>query len=94
MKFKTVGVAVAAAFGLAASVVPANAENFTLRIGSGHNPGPVGYVKMMRDFFVPQVTERVAAQTDHTVEFVEGYAGTIVSVFETLEGVQDGVASE
>ena len=93
-KLKAGGLATAIGFGVAtalSAIAPANAENFTLRIGSGHNPGPVGYVKMMSEFFVPQVTERVAARTDHTVEFIEGYAGTIVGVFDTLEGVQDGV---
>lgn len=93
-RFNTLGLAAVLGLGAATAMsafAPASAENFTLRIGSGHNPGPVGYVKMMRDFFVPQVTERVAARTDHTIEFVEGYSGTIVGVFETLEGVQDGV---
>lgn len=93
-KLKAAGLATAVGFGVAtamAAFAPASAENFTLRIGSGHNPGPVGYVKMMTEFFVPQVVERVAARTGHTVDFVEGYAGTIVGTNDTLEGVQSGV---
>ena len=88
---KTAGVVTALGVGIAASIAPASADNFTLRIGSGHSNVVTPYVKMMAEFFVPEVVLRVADRTGHTVEFVEGYAGTIVGVNDTLEGVQDGV---
>jgi C4-dicarboxylate-binding protein DctP len=68
----------------------ANAEDITLRIASGHAPGVV-YVNLMRDFFEVEVKKRVEERTDHTVNFVQGYAGSIVKTNETLEGVQDNI---
>ena len=45
----------------------------------------------MQNFFVPEVTKRVAARTKHKVEFIEGYGGAMVKVADTLEGVQSGI---
>ena len=69
---------------------PAAAENIKLRIASGHPPANT-YVNLMQNFFVPEVTKRVAARTKHKVEFVEGYGGAMVKVADTLEGVQSGI---
>jgi TRAP-type C4-dicarboxylate transport system substrate-binding protein len=68
----------------------AYADDITLRIASGHAPGVV-YVNLMRDFFEVEVKKRVEERTDHTVNFVQGYAGSIVKTNETLEGVQDNI---
>lgn len=78
----------AAAMALMAST--AQAEDITLRIGSGHPPG-VYYVGKMIDTFQVELQKRVAERTDHTISFVEGYSGSIVKVNEVLEGVQDGL---
>jgi TRAP-type C4-dicarboxylate transport system substrate-binding protein len=45
----------------------------------------------MSDFFAVEVKNRVEAQTDHTVTFVEAYGGSIAGVAETLESVQQGI---
>ena len=82
---------VAAAVLLGASAAPALAETFTLRIGSGHPNGPSVYVTDTANFFVPEVKRRVAEETEHEIEFVEGYGGAIVGVAETLEAVQNGI---
>lgn len=66
------------------------AEEITLRIGSGHPPGVV-YAGLMIDYFQPELKRRVEERTDHTINFVEGYSGSIVKVTEVLEGVQDGI---
>lgn len=68
----------------------AYAEDITLRIGSGHPPGVV-YAGLMIDYFQPELKRRVEERTDHTINFVEGYSGSIVKVTEVLEGVQDGI---
>jgi TRAP-type C4-dicarboxylate transport system substrate-binding protein len=81
---------VACLLGLTAAALPAQAENIKLRIASGH-PAVNTYVNLMQSFFVPEVTKRVAARTKHTVEFVEGYGGSMVKVADTLEGVQSGI---
>ncbi len=69
----------------------AGADTITLRIGSGHPNGPAVYVTDTANFFVPEVKRRVAEETEHTVEFVEGYGGAIAGVAETLEAVQNGI---
>ncbi len=68
----------------------ASAADIKLRIASGHPPANT-YVNLMQNFFVPEVTKRVAARTKHKVEFIEGYGGSIVKVADTLEGVQSGI---
>jgi TRAP-type C4-dicarboxylate transport system substrate-binding protein len=75
-------------FGLASGV--ARADDFKLRIASGH-PAVNTYVNLMQNFFVPEVMKRVAARTKHKVEFIEGYGGSMVKVADTLEGVQSGI---
>ena len=79
--------AAALAAGLATG---AAAEDITLRIGSGHPPGVV-YAGLMIDYFQPELKRRVEERTDHTINFVEGYSGSIAKVTETLEAVQDGI---
>lgn len=79
-----------AAAAMAMMAGSANAEEITLRIGSGHPPG-VYYVGQMVDYFQVEFQARVAERTDHTITFVEGYSGSIVKVNEVLEGVQDGI---
>ena len=66
------------------------AADIKLRIASGHPPANT-YVNLMQNFFVPEVTKRVAARTKHKVEFIEGYGGAMVKVADTLEGVQSGI---
>jgi TRAP-type C4-dicarboxylate transport system substrate-binding protein len=68
----------------------ARAEDIKLRIASGHPPANT-YVSLMQNFFVPEVTKRVAARTKHKVEFIEGYGGAMTKVADTLEGVQSGI---
>lgn len=80
----------AAAAAIAAIAVPAAADDITLRIGSGHPPGVV-YAGLMQSYFQTELKKRVEERTDHTINFVEGYSGSIVKVTEVLEGVQDGI---
>lgn len=82
------GAALALSAGLATT---ASADDFTLRVGSGHPNGPAVYVSVLADYFVPEVERRVAEETDHTIEFVEAYGGSIAGVAETLEAVESGL---
>lgn len=86
-KFKVTLIAAALS---AICATTAQAENIKLRIASGH-PNANTYVNLMQNFFVPEVTKRVAEKTQHKVEFVEGYGGSMVKVADTLEGVQSGI---
>jgi TRAP-type C4-dicarboxylate transport system substrate-binding protein len=82
--------ALALALPIALAAPSARSEDFKLRIASGHPPANT-YVNLMQNFFVPEVTKRVAARTKHKVEFIEGYGGAMVKVADTLEGVQSGI---
>ena len=87
-RLSSTALSVAALF--AAGVGLARADDIKLRIASGH-PAVNTYVNLMQNFFVPEVSKRVAARTKHKVEFVEGYGGSMVKVADTLEGVQSGI---
>ncbi len=66
------------------------ADRITLRIATGHPPGVV-YAGLMQDYFQTELKSRVESRTEHTVNFVEGYSGSIVRTSETLEGVRDNI---
>ncbi|MCC6610377.1 MAG: C4-dicarboxylate TRAP transporter substrate-binding protein [Burkholderiales bacterium] len=87
---RVLSLSAAAALVLASLAGAVRADDIKLRIASGHPPANT-YVSLMQTFFVPEVTKRVAAQTKHKVEFIEGYGGSIVKVADTLEGVQSGI---
>jgi len=64
-------------------------NEITLRMGSGHGE-LVTYVAFMKNQFAKNVSERAAKETKYTVKFNHHYGGSLVKVFDTLEGVQDG----
>ncbi|MDH3242894.1 MAG: C4-dicarboxylate TRAP transporter substrate-binding protein [Alphaproteobacteria bacterium] len=68
----------------------AQAKTITIRIASGHPPAVV-YAGLMKDYFEVELKKRVEARTEHKINFVEGYSGSIVKVYETFEGVRDGI---
>jgi TRAP-type C4-dicarboxylate transport system substrate-binding protein len=84
-------------FGLAACVAAAafvggaaEAATYKLKIGAGHPP--VGlWVSTIRDVFVPRITERVAKETGHKIEWTEAYGGTVCKLGECLEAVESGL---
>ncbi len=77
--------------GMVFAAPAAFADKFTLRIAAGHPAPPLSPVNQLQKTFVPNVTKRVAAETDHTVRFIEGYGGTIANLFEVLESTQKGL---
>ena len=82
-------VAAAVVMSTSAHALSMRGDEITLRMGSGHPPF-INYVKYMSKYFAPKVAERVAKETKYKIKFKEHYAGTVVNVFDTLEGVQDG----
>lgn len=89
-RFALSSVAAALAFAAINFSPAARAETITLRIASGHPPAVV-YAGLMKDFFQPELKKRVEERTSHKINWVEGYSGSIVKVYETLEGVQNGI---
>ena len=72
------------------SGVAAQAATFKLKIGAGHPP--VGlWVATIKDVFVPRITERVAKETGHKIEWTEAYGGTVCKLGECLEAVESGL---
>ena len=69
---------------------PAEAKTITVRIASGHPPTVV-YAGLMKTFFQTELKKAIESKTKHKVNFIEGYSGSIVKVFEVFEGVQNGV---
>jgi len=90
LSFGKIGVGAVALFAFGTGALFAD-STITLRIGAGHPNGPAVYVADTANFFVPEVKRRVAEETEHEVEFVEGYGGAIAGVAETLESVQNGI---
>ncbi|WP_162901660.1 C4-dicarboxylate TRAP transporter substrate-binding protein [Breoghania sp. L-A4] len=88
---RTLATAALGAGACALTLSGASADSYTLRIGAGHPNGPAVYVSMVADYFVPEVKRRVKEETEHEIEFVEGYGGAIAGVAETLESVQQGI---
>ncbi len=89
-KLKAVATASILAGSMLAAGAPAQADEITIRIASGHPPTVV-YAGLMKNWLQPEIKKAVEAQTNHTVNFIEGYSGSIVKVFDTFEGVQNGV---
>ena len=87
---RILGASAAALLGTAIAAAPASADTINIRIASGHPPTVV-YAGLMKNFFQPELKKAVEAKTKYKVNFIEGYSGSIVKVFDTLEGVQNGV---
>lgn len=65
-------------------------KEIQLIFGSGHPAGAMHYTTAMRDFFVPELTKRIAERTDYTLNAVEAYGGAIAGLSEVFDAVEDG----
>jgi C4-dicarboxylate-binding protein DctP len=67
-------------------------ENITLTIGAGHPAGgAITYANRLESWFVPELKARVAAETNHTLEVIEGYGGAIATLAEVLGATESGL---
>lgn len=62
----------------------------TLRIGSGHSESNP-WITALEDHFVKNVSERVSAETNYEIEWVKSYGGSVISLGNELQGIQDGL---
>lgn len=91
LRTKTMLAALAAlAATTALTAAPAAAETFTIRIGAGH-PAAATWITTIRELFMPQVQERVAAETDHEIVWSEAWGGSVCKLGECLEAVEAGL---
>jgi TRAP-type transport system periplasmic protein len=82
----------AMAFAMAATTMPATAQQtFKLTIASSH-PTTLPWVGLMSTLFVPEVNKRVAAlNKGYKIEWREAYGGQLYKMNATLSSVEQGV---
>ena len=73
------------------SASTASATNFRMTIGAGHPADAAIWVGSVRDFFAPEVKKRVESTTEHKIEWVDAYGGSVAKLGGVLEAVQDGI---
>jgi TRAP-type C4-dicarboxylate transport system substrate-binding protein len=73
-----------------ASTDTVSAATFRLKIGAGHPVGSV-WIASIRDYFMPQATERIAKETGHKIEWTEAWGGSVCKLGECLEAVESGL---
>ncbi len=78
-----------AAFALIAAT-GAEAATYKLKIGAGH-PAASAWIASVREFYIPRVTERVAKETGHKLEWTEAWGGSVCKLGECLEAVESGL---
>jgi TRAP-type C4-dicarboxylate transport system substrate-binding protein len=67
-------------------------QSITLTIGAGHPAGgAITYANRLESWFVPELKARVAAETNHELEVIEGYGGSIATLAEVLGATQTGL---
>lgn len=76
--------------GQEAAAPSGNKEKITLRIGSGHSESNP-WITALEDYFVKNVSERVSAETNYEIDWVKSYGGSVISLGNELQGVQDGL---
>lgn len=69
---------------------PAAADSFRLSIGSGH-PVTATWIATMHEAFQQRISERVAAETDHEIEWTEAFGASVCKLGECLEAVETGL---
>jgi C4-dicarboxylate-binding protein DctP len=90
MSFRHIGLAALAAALLCAGSTGASATTFKLKIGAGHPPAGL-WIATLRDVFMPKVSERVAKETSHRIEWTEAFGGSVCKLGECLEAIESGL---
>jgi TRAP-type C4-dicarboxylate transport system substrate-binding protein len=75
---------------LAASAMPALAEEIDATVIAGHPPVFL-WVKTLHEAFIPAV-DKALEGTDYTMKWTEAYGGTLANVGGELEAMEDGLA--
>lgn len=77
---------------LGGMVLPARAQQMRLTISAGHPPVFV-WVQELQKFFIPEVNKRLAAAGSKlTIQWNEGYGGTVAKIGGELDALRDGLA--
>ncbi len=68
----------------------AQAETIKITAAAGHPPVFL-WVKLMHEFFIPEVDKRLAAKGNHKIEWTEAYGGTVAKIGGVLEAIEEGL---
>lgn len=74
-----------------ASPAVAQAETFRLSIGAGQPAESSVWLGTMRDWLAPEISKRVRERTNHVINWVDAFGGTVCKMGECLEAVQSGL---
>lgn len=89
LNLKTTGLAGALAL---CATLPAHAvETFAFTVVAGHPPVAIG-VSGIRDYFIPELEKRLAADGKYKIDWTQAYAGSVADVRGVLEAVESGIA--
>ena len=77
------------AFG--AMAASAQADTFTMRVGSGHQVQGMSHMEALDHFFLPEVEKRVEERTGHKMKWIKAYSGSLVKLQETLNATKQGI---
>lgn len=85
--------ALAALLAAASLTLPAQAQQ-TLRLtAAGGHPPVFLWVKLIDEFFIPEVDKRLAAAGGkHKIEWTRAWGGTLIKIGAESKGIADGVA--
>lgn len=61
-----------------------------LRVGSGHTTEGGVWTQLTHEFFVPEVNKRLEG-TPYNINWTESYGGSVATLGENLDAVQDGL---
>lgn len=67
------------------------AETIRMTAAAGHPPVFL-WVKLMTEFYIPEVNRRLAEGGKHKIEWTEAYGGTLVKLGTESGAIKDGIA--
>ena len=62
-----------------------------LTLGSGHPPRGMSYIRVVYDWWIPEVTRRVEENTDYRIEWNFAWAGSVAGLNELLSATEVGI---
>ena len=82
--------AAVAAGAVTVTATPSWSAAFNITVAAGHPPHFL-WVKLLQDYFIPEVDERLKAGGTHSIAWTQGYGGTIAKIGGVLEAIEEGL---
>lgn len=83
--------ALLAAAGLSAPLAAQAQQTIRLTAAAGHPPVFL-WVKLVDEYFIPEVDKRLAASGQHRIDWTRAWGGTLIKLGAESKGIADGVA--